>query len=127
RRPEENHVRSVFKAEIDAYDAAASSEEVSRLIPGNFQLFTVDHVTDKQVTDVTDEFFPDLAFKTDFVKGHFHKIGVVDSVEALRVRRLFMEAGIHHTIDMSITLGPEGRILKAVDFATKEHELMHGG
>lgn len=126
RRSEEKHVRSVFRAEIDAYDVAASSEEVSSLIPGNFQLFAVDQVTDKQGKDVTGEFFSDLAFQTDFVKGHFHKIAVIDRAEASRVRRLFREVGIYHTSDMSVTVGAEGRILKAIDFATKEHELMHG-
>lgn len=89
RRPEENHVRSVFRAEVDAYDLPASSAEVSSLIPGNFQVVALDQVTDKQGKDVTDELFPDLAFQTEFVKGHFHKIGVVDSAEALRVRQLF--------------------------------------
>lgn len=122
---EEDHVRSVFKSEIDAYNLAAFSEKISALIPGNFQLIPPIQVTDERGRDITDEFFPDLAFQTDFVKGDFCKIGVVNSAEALRVRQLFWEAGIHHTTDMSVTIGAKDTILKAIDFATAEHELMH--
>ncbi|MCZ8105055.1 MAG: hypothetical protein O9972_45075 [Burkholderiales bacterium] len=72
---------------------------------------------------MTSEFFPDLAFETDFVPGEFRKIGSIDSVEAERVRRLFHEVGIEHTLDMSVTLDPDGRIVKAIDFAITEHVL----
>lgn len=126
RKPEEDHVRAVFKAEVDAYGLAASSADVSDLIPGNFQLYILERINDKQGQDVTGEFFPDLAFETDFVEGYFLKIGAIGSADRLRVRRLFQEAGIHHTTDMSVTVGPNGSILKGIDFAKEEHELMHG-
>lgn len=38
---------------------------------------------------------------------------------------LFHEAGIHHTIDMSVRVNADGIIVKAIDFATEEHDLMH--
>lgn len=126
-RAEEDHVRAVFKAEADAYGLAVSSPAVTALVPGNFRLCRVQQIIDKDGKDVTGEFFPDLAFETDFVEGYFQKIGAINSTEALRVRRLFDGAGIHHTIDMSVTLGPDGNVLKAIDFATEEHELMHPG
>jgi hypothetical protein len=126
-RAEEDHVRAVFKAEADAYGLAASLPAVTALVPGNFQLCRVRQIIDKDGKNVTEEFFPDLAFETDFVEGYFQKIGAINSTEALRVRRLFDGAGIHHTIDMSVTLGPDGNVLKAIDFATEEHELMHPG
>lgn len=122
---EESHVCLVFRAEIDAYGFAASSAEISSLIPGNFQIVTQNQVVDSHGTNVTDEFFPDLAFQTNLVEGNFHKIGVVDSAEASRVRQLFRRAGIHHTSYMSVTVEVEGCILKVIDFATVEHELMH--
>jgi hypothetical protein len=126
RRPDEDHVRAVFKAEADAYGLAASSAEVSEVVPGAFRLCPVEQLIDKQGQDVTCEFFPDLAFETDFVEGDFYKIGVIGSAEASRVRRLFREAGIHHTSDMSVIISVDGIILKAIDFAVEEHELIHG-
>ncbi|WP_422073693.1 hypothetical protein [Tranquillimonas rosea] len=125
RRLKEAHVRSVFRAEIDAYDLAASSTEISDLIPGNFQIASPRNILDSHGANITDEFFPDLAFQTDFVEGYFHKIGVIGGAEASRIRQLFRRAGICHTSDMSVTIGPEGCIRKAIDFATVEYELTH--
>lgn len=125
RRQEETHVRSVFRAEIDAYHLASASTEISSLIPGDFQIVTPRNIVDSHGVDVTDEFFPDLAFQTDFVEGDFYKIGVIDSGEASRVRQLFRKTGIYHTTDMSVTVGTEGCVLKAIDFATVEYELTH--
>lgn len=126
RRANEEHVRSAFNAEVDAYNLAASSKEISNLVPGNFQLIPPIQVIDSDGMDISDEFFPELAFETDFVKGSFCKIGGVITAQALRVHRLFAEAGIHHTTDMSVTIGEEGNILKVIDFATVEHELWYG-
>lgn len=125
RRLKEAHVRSVFRSEIDAYDLAASSTEISSLVPGNFQIVNPRNILDNHGVNVTDEFFPDLAFQVDLVEGYFHKIGVIDSAEASRVQQLFRRAGIYHTSDMSVTVGTEGCIRKAIDFATVEYELMH--
>ena len=125
RKLMEAHVRSVFRAEIDAYDLASASNEISNLIPGNFQLVTPKIIVDSHGMDVSDEFLPDLAFQTDFVEGVFYKIGVIDRAEASRVRQLFWRAGVRHTSDMSVTVGTEGSVLKAIDFATVEYELTH--
>jgi hypothetical protein len=124
-RPEQDHARAVFKAEADAYGLAASSKAVAALVPGNFRLCTAQQIIDKDGKDVTAEFFPDLALEMDFVAGHFLKIASIDGTEALRVRGLFYDVGIHHTIDMSVTLGADGAVAKAIDFAIVEHELMH--
>lgn len=122
-REDEAHARAVFDAEVEAYHWARAVPAVSDLVAGGFRPCSVPQVVDKDGNDVTSEFFPDLAFETDFVAGEFRKIGSVDSVEAARVRRLFHEAGIEHTVDMSVTLDPDGRIVKAIDFATTEHVL----
>ncbi len=125
RRPNLDHVGAVFRAETDAYGLARSSAEVSVLIPRNFRICNLGRVTDRHGQDVTDEFLPDFAFETDFVQGCFHKIGGIGGTNASRVHQLFHEAGIRHTIDMSVTVNADGIIVKAIDFATEEHELMH--
>lgn len=125
RGAKEDHVRAVFKAEVDAYGLAASSAVVSDLVPENFRRCSPERVINNQGQDVTGEFFIDLAFEANFVEGVFKKIGAICSAEASRVRRLFQDAGIHHTNDMSVTVDSGGVILKGIDFATEEHELMH--
>lgn len=125
RRPQEDHARAVFKAEFDAYALAMKTPVLSGLIPGDFRLCDPQHVIDREGRDVSGEFFADLAFETDFVEGTFHKIGSLGNDEALRVRRLFFDAGIRHTNDISVTLNADGVIVKAIDFAVQEHELMH--
>jgi len=70
----DDHVRAVFNAEIDAYCIAASSPAISHLVPGNFQRYTIKNVEDNGRQDVTGEFFPDFAFKADFIRGDFYKI-----------------------------------------------------
>ena len=122
-REDEAHARAVFDAEVEAYHRARAVPAVSELVAGGFRPCSVPLVVDKDGNDVTSEFFPDLAFETDFVPGEFRKIGSIDSVEAERVRRLFHEVGIEHTLDMSVTLDPDGRIVKAIDFAITEHVL----
>lgn len=122
-REDEAHARAVFDAEVEAYHRARAVPAVSELVAGGFRPCSVPLVVDKDGNDVTSEFFPDLAFETDFVAGAFRKVGSVGSVEAARVRRLFHEAGIEHTVDMSVVIGTDGRIVKAIDFAVTEHVL----
>jgi hypothetical protein len=121
QRPDEAHARAVFDAEVDAYGLAGAEPSVADFVPGGFKCSPMQKVVDKDGRDVTSEFLPDLAFETDFVPGQFVKIGSVISGEAARVRRLFHDAGIQHTTDMSVTLNSEGRIVKAIDFAVREH------
>ena len=120
-RADEAHARAVFDAEVEAYGLARAKPSVADLVPGGFQLSPIQQVIDKDGSDVTIEFFPDLAFETDFVPGQFVKIGSIDGDEAARVRRLFLDAGIGHTIDMSVTLDSDGCIVRAIDFAVREH------
>lgn len=125
RRPEEDHARAVFRAEVDAYGLAMESPALAGLIPGDFRLCDPQQIIDRQGQDVSGEFFADLVFETDFVEGTFQKIGSLGSDEALRVRRMFFDAGIRHTNDMSVTLSADGVIVKAIDFAVQEYVLMH--
>ena len=125
RRPEEDHARAVFKAEVEAYGLAMKSPVLTGLIPGDFRLCDPQQIIDMQGQDVSGEFFTDLVFETDLVEGTFQKIGSLGSDEAFRVRRMFFDAGIRHTNDMSVTLSADGVIVKAIDFAVQEHELMH--
>lgn len=123
RRPEVDHARAVFKAEVDAYVLAMDSPALAHLVPGGFRLCDPLRIIDREGRDVSGEFFPELAFETDFVEGKFYKIGSLGSAETWPVRQLFHNAGIRHTTDMSVVLDADGVIVKAIDFATQEHEL----
>lgn len=124
-RPEEDHVRQVFEAEAGAYEMARKVPELAVLIPGGFKRCHPQRVVDQAGTDVSQEFFTDLAFEADFVDATFQKAGAVAGDDVRRVRGLLRTAGINHTSDMSVAVGPDGRIFKIIDFAIEEHELWH--
>ncbi|WP_284179534.1 hypothetical protein [Rhabdaerophilum sp. SD176] len=125
RKPDEKHTRNVFESEVHAYRLAMGSESLQALVPAHFRLCVPQRIFDSIGTDVTAEFFPDLAFEAEFVDGRFSKIGDIDSREADKIRDAFHSVGIKHTIDMSVCVAPEGHVLKAIDFAVEEHELWY--
>lgn len=88
RQTDEGHVRDVFAAETGAYQLAAASPDVAVLVPRHFQVCSQQRIIDRQGRDISAEFFPDLAFETEFIDAPFQKIGSLGSEEAQRVRRL---------------------------------------
>lgn len=123
---DEDHVRNVFKAEIDACRLAKKDSEVAPLVPDHFKVCCAPQIIiDKDGNDISGEFIPGLAFEMEYIDAHFQKFGSIGGKEAERVRALFNQAGILHTTDMSVCLGEDGRVLKAIDFAIEEHELLH--
>ena len=119
----EEHVMNAFKAEAEAYKKANDSCMLSKLIPGGFRSLVGCTISNRDGSEVTEQYFEDCAFKVDFVPGNFIKIGRIDSNVARQVCQLFHQEGIRHTKDMSVTLDNQNRVIKAIDFATVEYEL----
>lgn len=118
----EDHCRSVFNSEIEAYGLASSSPEVRALVPGFYGVRSGLIVLDQDGNDVSAEFIPDLAYEMEFVAGYFQKMGTVANPEADRVRQLFRNAGICYLTDASVML-TNGKITKVIDFAVREFEI----
>lgn len=127
RQPDEQHVRDVFKAETEAYQLAMVAEGIGCLVPGYFEVCPPRTIFDRDGVDVTQEFYSSLAFEAEFIERSFQKIGSIRSEEALRIQALFHSAGITHTTDMSVCLDDQGKVVKAIDFAVREHEAWHSG
>lgn len=72
--------------------------------------------------DAVVEFYPSLAFESEFVEGRFDKLNLATELERERVNALFWKNKIFYTIDMSVCL-TDGKITKAIDFAMKDIEL----
>lgn len=94
RRPEEAHAHAVFEAEAVAYERASAIPALSLLVPGGFQRCPPQSVIDGAGSDVSQEFFSDLAFETDFIDAPFMKAGSVASNDLQGVHELFRAAGI---------------------------------
>ena len=123
---DEDHVQKVFNAEVDAYCRAKLSPDVLKIIPGNFMRYEKEvKVVDGLGMDVTSGFYPNFAYSTDYVRGHFFKFSGLQGSNASNVRALFKSVGIDFTADMSVTVDDSNNILKAVDFATEEYVLSH--
>lgn len=123
RKPDENHTRKVFYSEVAAYELASKVPNLGKMIPSGFKHCQCQLIIDKAGKDASNEFFGDMVFETNFIAGNFQKIGTLPSDQASPLRKAFHDAGIEHTVDMSVTLYDDGRIKAAIDFATEEHEL----
>ena len=119
------HVCKVFRAETDAYCLAMANESIVSLIPRFFRICSEQVVYDKCERNISEEYFPDLAFEAEYIACRFQKIGEIDQTEAWRIRNLFHAASIRHTADMSVCLDGCGQVARCIDFAVEEHELSH--
>ena len=117
-----DHCRGVFTAEIGAYEIASRIPEIQSLVPSYYGHCPGCVIIDAAGTDVTKEFYPDLAFEAELVECPFQKIGTAPSTEQAIIATLFRRHGIHHIKDASVCLW-DGKITKVIDFATREVEL----
>jgi hypothetical protein len=117
-----SHCAETYETETKAFEIASADEHLRGLIPEWHGRRSAQVIVDQNGEDVSSEFFCDLAFEAEFIPGSFQKFGLVSSGERERVGKLFVERGITHVIDMSVIL-EDGRVHKAIDFATKEIEL----
>lgn len=116
------HCLDVFEAETQAYEIASRSDDLKAITPAYYGKCGQLTVIDGAGNDVTGQFYPDLAFESEFIEGRFVKSNAASELERERVNELFWKNKIFHTIDMSVCL-TDGKITKAIDFAVKEIEL----
>lgn len=110
----------VFQSEVDAYEIAMKNEELSKLVPHFYGPVLIG-----RLEGAREEVAHDKAYSMEFIEGDFRKIGTVNSSEKMRIVKLFRKHGINHVIDSSVIMNEENQIIKVVDFATKEFELLH--
>jgi len=116
----EEHLDNVFKSEVEAYTIANKHQELHTLVPDFFGSIQCTQVLDAAGNDISHDFHLSLAYKMKKVEGEFIKLGIKDA----KLRAIFNEAGIGHTIDASVLLDGES-VKCVVDIATQEHELWH--
>jgi hypothetical protein len=93
---------------------------LSRFVPGYYDRPKVGKILDPNGVDLTGDFFPNLSYEIDFVPGAAFKKWLETPVEVRReLEALFVEVGIKHYTDSSVTLTPT---MKVIDFAEKPPE-----
>jgi hypothetical protein len=113
-RPDGNkaHCQDVFEAEVKAYGIASNDHELKELTPTYYGTCPGLTIVDETGKNVTQEFYPDLAYEAEFIDCDFQKFAVATSEEQGRVRALLGRKGIRHVIDASVCLDESGRIKK---------------
>jgi len=124
-RPDVNktHCQEVFEAEVNAYEIASKDSELRELVPAYYGTCSGLTIVDGAGTNVTQEFYSDIAFEAEFIDCDFQKLAVASRDEQARVMQLLGRKGIRHVIDTSVCLDENGQIRKMIDFAMREIEL----
>lgn len=113
------HAQLVFKNERNAYAIAHSQAELRVLVPKIYEPPRSLQIVDSRFSDVTRDFYPQLAIEMDFVPGRFLKLRDYPNGEERRITDLFQRHGINYLIDSSAT-AENGKIATVVDFAIKD-------
>lgn len=113
-------IAPTFLYEERAYQLAHRHPALSRLVPGFYGRPEMTKILDRDGADLTGQFFPNFSYEIDFVPGAEFKKWLETPVEARReLESLFMEVGIKHYTDSSVTQIPTTMV---VDFAVKPPE-----
>lgn len=115
------HSARTFAAEVAAFELAMASDHVRTIVPEFFGQQPAERVSDRDGTDVSAEFYPDLAFDMEFIEQPFRKLVYFSAFERKRVSSILNRAGIFYTIDAS-ACGTDDCISKVIDFSTHEIE-----
>ncbi len=129
RRPDasEQHVKDVFKSEVEAYNIASKIKELRILIPHFYGQITCSRITNEKGLDISGEFYLNYAYQTKRVFGSFRKFGDIPREKTQSVQDLFRLAGINYVLDSCVLLGDNDEITCIIDFATKEYVLGTSG
>ena len=116
------HSTRVFWSEVKAYEIAMNRAKLHTLVPEFFGIVPTQIILDKCRNDISDEFFPLLAFETALVSQDFVKLRTVNDVERERIVELFTSEGINYLEDASVLL-QRNCVVKVIDFAVEGFQL----
>ncbi len=119
-----NAYEKVFNPECNAYDIAKHHEDAKILMP-EYHGEVKENITiiNKKGCNISDCFFTEFAYKMSYEHGIFFKFSQEEyGEEYKRVKKIFSRIGINYLGDSSVTLGPNGKIKKIIDFATERFE-----
>lgn len=119
------HCAQVFGSEYSALEIAQADKHLRQLVAAPFNRTSISEVLDEHGKCISEHFYLDLAFEAEFIDGDFTKIGnAFNASNNLEIQQMFRKAGIKHTLDAQVKV-IDNKIVKVVDFATKEVELLH--
>lgn len=112
-------IKTTFWSEEKGYQLAHRHPVLTRFVPGYHDRPKVGKILDPDGVDLTGDFFPNLSYEIDFVLGaSFNKWLETEDVRR-ELEALFMEVGIKHYYDSSVSLSPRTMV---VDFAAEPPE-----
>ncbi|WP_292993695.1 hypothetical protein [Nitrosomonas sp.] len=115
-------IEKVFQYEVDAHEIAAKNENIKKYVPEFFGTIQCNQkkIIDSCNKDISDRFHLDLAYKMKKIDAVSEEKGLNDK----RLIELFTQAGIEYVKDCSVLIDKDTNTF-VIDFATKEHEIIH--
>jgi hypothetical protein len=120
-----HHVRNVFYSEVEAYRYSATRCQICQYTQHFTGIITVCSIEDESGRDISSEYHPEFAYEMVWLTGEPIKVGDLEPEFALRIKKLFWDAGVRHMSDCSVFLDQAGELMNVFDFAMQEYELEH--
>jgi hypothetical protein len=120
-----HHVRDVFYSEVEAYQNSATRYQISKYTQHFIGERIVCKIEDERGRDISTEYHLEFAYEMVRLVGEPTKIGDLESQRALRIKKLFWNAGIRHMSDCAVFMDQAGELVNVIDFAMQEYELEH--
>ena len=119
-----DHCAAVFGAEREAYRIVQNSPNLRAVTPAYFGAPTLMKIVALDGTDVSNDYWLDLAMELELISASFVKLGSAPSLLPPEIRDAFLAIGVGHLSDASIAFVPHGGF-RVIDFATHEEEQWH--
>ncbi len=114
--------KATCNSEIKAYELAKAEKKLSCYIPRFYNSIPLEKIEDEAGNDLSDQYFLDVNYKMEFIKGEFIKIGNFQNEKTKKLCQAFIDIGIKHIEDASVVLDSDGKIKKVVDFSIEYFE-----
>lgn len=120
-----HQARDVFYSEVEAYRHSATRCQISKYTQHFIGEKVVCKIEDERGRDISSEYHPEFAYEMVRLVGEPIKVGDLESQLALKIKKLFWDAGIRHMSDCAVFMDQAGELVNVIDFAMQEYELEH--
>jgi hypothetical protein len=114
----ENELRRInFQSELKVWEIASTRQDLRELTPVFYGRVQITNVIDQHGKDISNLYLPDCCYSMEWIRGNAQKFDLL-SGKYPDVIPHFQNAGILHTIDMSVIIIKNK--IKLIDFAVRD-------
>ena len=119
----EEQANNVFNSEVEAYEKVSSDPKALEITPKYFGKETIEQVIDKDGSDVTNDYYTELAYVMSYEEGPFYKLNSIDEIQKEKIKNILQPLGILYLIDCSVSLNEHREVKYVIDFGIAEYEV----